>query len=205
MQEFNFAELELPQRFRLMKSAVAPRPIAFVSTLSVEGKGNLSPFSFSMIGGANPPSTIICPVNNRHGQRKDTVLNIEETGEYVISVVTRAMADKMNQASWTYERGIDEFDMAGFTRLPSKLVRPPRVAESPINIECRLHQVIRHGEGPLASNYVLGEMLYMHVSEEVLTDGRPDNTKLDLIGRLGDDWYCTTRDALFPLPRPSGP
>jgi flavin reductase (DIM6/NTAB) family NADH-FMN oxidoreductase RutF len=123
----------------------------------------------------------------------------------VISVVTRAMADKMNQASWTYERGIDEFDMAGFTRLPSKLVRPPRVAESPINIECRLHQVIRHGEGPLASNYVLGEMLYMHVSEEVLTDGRPDNTKLDLIGRLGDDWYCTTRDALFPLPRPSGP
>lgn len=205
MQEFNFAELEHRECFKLMKSAFAPRPIAFVSTLSAEGKGNLSPFSFSMIGGANPPSCIICPVNNRHGQRKDTVLNIEETGEYVVNVVTRAMAEKMNQTSWSYERGVDEFDQAGFTRAASKLVKPPRVAESPISFECRLHQVVLHGDGPLASNYVLGEMLYMHASEDVLTDGRPDNTKLDLIARLGDDWYCTTKDSLFALPRPEGP
>jgi flavin reductase (DIM6/NTAB) family NADH-FMN oxidoreductase RutF len=205
MQEFNLAELEIRQRYNLIKSSIAPRPIAFVSSLSAAGQGNLAPFSFSMIGGANPPSTVICPVNDRHGRRKDTVLNIEETGEYVINVVTRAMADKMNQASWTYPRGVDEFDQAGFTRAPSRLVKPPRVAESPISFECRLHQVICHGEGPLASNYVLGEMLYMHASEDVLTDGHPDNTKLDLIARLGDSWYCTVVNSLFALPRPEGP
>jgi len=205
MQVFDFAELEMRQRMKLMTLVIAPRPIAFVSTLSAAGQGNLAPFSYSMIGGANPPSCIVCPINDRHGRRKDTVLNIEETGEYVISVVTRAMAEQMNITSWSYDRGVDEFDEAGFTRAESRMVKPPRVAESPISIECRLHQVILHGEGPLASNYVLGEMLCMHASEDVLTDGRPDNTKLDLIARLGDSWYCTTKDSLFALPRPEGP
>lgn len=206
MVEFRLSELSIPERYKLMTPAVAPRPIAFVSSLGADGKGNLAPFSFFNIGGANPPSCVICPLNNRDGVPKDTLLNIEETREYVVNVVTRGMSVKMNQASYTYPRGVDEFDKAGFTRAESKLVAPPRVAESPVQLECKLFQVVRHGEGALASSYIIGEILLMHVDESVMTDGRLDNTKLDLIGRLGADWYCgTTQENLFPLPRPTEP
>jgi len=206
MIEFNFSELTIPERYKLMTRAVAPRPIAFVSTLGADGKGNLAPFSFFNIGGANPPSCVICPLNNRDGIAKDTLLNIEEMEGYVINVVTRPMAEKMNQASYSYERGVDEFDKSGFTRVPSKLVAPPRVAESPVQIECKLFQIVRHGEGALASSYIIGEMLLMHVDDTMLTEGQLDNTKLDLIGRLGADWYCGTKpENLFLLPRPMDP
>ena len=113
------------------------------------------------------------------------------------------MAERMSQASWSYPPEVDEFDAAGFTRAPAVRVKPPRVAESPVAIECRLHRIVRHGEGPLASNYVIGEAVFVHVDESVLSPDGPDARKLDLIGRLGGDWYAhAAPEALFTLPRP---
>lgn len=199
----------LPARevYQLLTRVVSPRPIAFVSSLSADGKGNLAPFSYFNLGGINPPSLVFSVLNDRHGHEKDTLVNIRETAEYTISIVTHAMAERMNQASAAFPRGVDEFDAAGFTRLPSERVRPPRVAESPISLECRLHAIVPHGEGPLAGHYVIGEMLLLHADPAVLdADGRPDPTRLDFIGRMGGDYYIRSLPgALFELPRPPDP
>ena len=206
MAEFNMEELEPPQRYQLMTRVVGPRPIAFVSSLSADGRGNLAPFSYFNIGGPNPPSAIICPVNDRNAQPKHTLTNIRETGEYVINVVTREMAEKANQASWTYPPDADEFDEVGFTRAASARVKPPRVAESPVCLEMELFKIIEHGDGPLASNYIIGRILRAHIDDAVLTEGQPDNAKLPLIGRLGGSYYCQVDESsLFTLERPKGP
>jgi flavin reductase (DIM6/NTAB) family NADH-FMN oxidoreductase RutF len=206
MAELDFAALDARTRYQLMTRVAVPRPIALVSTVSAEGVGNLSPFSFFNIGGANPPSAVFCPVNDREGRLKDTVRNIEETGEYVINVVTPDLGAAMNQASWAYPPEVDELAAVGLTPQPSAKVRPPRVAESPIHLELRLWQVIRHGRGPLASNYVVGEIVHLHVADELLTDGLPDNAKFETLARLGGDWYAHVSPAcLFALPRPTGP
>ncbi len=206
MPQFELGAMERRDVYQLLTRVVAPRPIAFVSSLDPEGLGNLAPFSFFSMGGLNPPSLVFCPVNTRDGFVKDTVRNIETTGEFVVNVVTRAMAERMSQASWTYPPDRDEFDEVGFTRTASDLVAPPRVAESPVAIECRLHRILRHGEGPLASNYVIGEALKVHVEESVMDAEGPDARKLDLVARLGADWYAhVSPDSLFELPRPTGP
>ena len=183
MQSFTFSETPIRDRYLLMVASAVPRPIAFVSSLGADGRGNLAPFSYFTLGGANPPSCVVCPLNNRVGEEKDTLQNIREAGEYVINIVTSTMAEKMNQSSYPYERGDDEFDRVGFTRLASDMVKPPRVAESPIQFECRLFKLVQHGEGALASNYIIGEILKAHVAEDVMTEGAVDNTKLDAIGR----------------------
>ena len=173
---------------------------------AANGIGNLAPFSYFTIGGSNPPSCVICPINNRHGAEKDTLHNIEQTNEYVISVVTHQMAKQMNQTAYAYEPEIDEFEKTSFTKEASAIVAPPRVKESPLSIECRLHTIVRHGEGALASNYIIGEVLMMHVDESVMIDGLPDNTLLDTISRLGASWYGTTKpSSLFELERPDSP
>ncbi len=206
MPQFELSAMERREVYQLLTRVVAPRPIAFVSSLDPEGGGNLAPFSFFSMGGLNPPSLVFCPVNTRDGFVKDTVRNIETTGEFVVNVVTRSMAEAMNQASWTYPPESDEFDEVGFTRAASDLVAPPRVAESPVAIECRLHRILRHGEGALASNYIIGEALKVHVDEAVMDAGSPDARKLDLVGRLGADWYVHVEpESLFELPRPVGP
>ncbi len=206
MADFDLGAMERRDVYQLLTRVVAPRPIAFVSSMDPEGGRNLAPFSFFTLGGLNPPSLAFCPVNTRDAFVKDTVRNIETTGEYVVNVVTRAMADKVNQASWNYPPGVDEYEAAGFTPAASELVAPPRVAESPVAIECRLHRILRHGEGALASNYIIGEALRVHVEDSVMDAGHPDARKLDLVGRLGADWYVrASRDALFELPRPEGP
>ena len=206
MAVFELGALGLRERYQLMTHLAVPRPIALVSSLSADGAPNLAPFSFFTLGGANPPSCVICPLNNREGQPKDTLLNVRETDEYVISVVTREMAERVNQASWSYPRGVSEFAEAGLTPVKSTLVRPASVAESPVNIECKLFQIVEHGAGPLSGSYIIGEMLLVHAADSVLTDRQVDETKLDAVGRLGGEWYCTTRPgSLFPLPRPTGP
>lgn len=203
MRRYDLAALGPREAYQFMTRVIAPRPIAFVSSLSADGAGNLSPFSYFMLGGANPASCCFCPINDREGRGKDTLRNVEATGEYVINIVVRGMAERMNQTSFSYPHGVDEFDMAGFTRLPSERVKPPRVAESPVQLECRLHQLVRHGEGALASNYIIGEVLVGHVAEQFVTGDWPDNTKLDHIARLGEDWYAQVSPAsLFALPRP---
>ncbi len=203
---FDLGELSLPERGRLLTRVVAPRPIAFVSTRSADGVGNLAPFSFFTAGGSNPPSLVFCAVNDRHGKQKDTVRNIEETQEFVVSTVSLPMAAKMNQASFEYPPEVDEFEAAGFTRAPSARVAPPGVAESPVRMECRLQQLVRHGAGAQASNYVIGEILLIHVDAAVCADGLPDNAKLQQLGRLGADLYLNVEpDDLWSLARPKTP
>ncbi|MFI5311099.1 MAG: flavin reductase family protein [Gemmatimonadales bacterium] len=206
MAAFDFSTLDIPGRSRLITRIVAPRPIAFVSSRSAHGTGNLAPFSFFTAGGSNPPSVVFCTTNDRSGRGKDTLRNIEETHEYVINLVAFRMAARMNQASYAYPSDVDEFDAAGFTRVPSVKVAPPGVAESPARLECRLHEVVRHGSGASASNYIIGEMLYLTVDDDACTDGLPDNAKLDQVARLGGDLYTRVKpEALFAMPRPLTP
>jgi flavin reductase (DIM6/NTAB) family NADH-FMN oxidoreductase RutF len=206
MPEIDCANLAPREVYQLLTRMVAPRPIAFVSTRNLKGQGNLAPFSYFTIGGSNPPSLVFCPLLNRERQKKDTLLNIEETGEYVINIATLEMAGRLNQASFPYPHGVDEFDQVGFTRSPSRKVAPPGVAESPINLEMRLHTIVRHGDGPLASNYVIGELVYIHLRDEVLTDGLPDNRKLAHLARLGEEYYsAVSADSLISIPRPTQP
>ncbi len=206
MPEIDCTALEPREVYQLMTRMVAPRPIAFVSTRDQRGRGNLAPFSYFAIGGSNPPSLVFCPILNRASQKKDTLLNIEDTGEYVINIATLDMAQKLNQASYTYARGVDEFEQAGFTRAPSAKVAPPRVAESPINLEMRLFTIVRHGSGPLASNYIIGELVYIHLRDEILTNGLPDNSKIQHLARLGEEYYtAVSAESLITLPRPQQP
>ena len=192
-------------RYRLLTSLIAPRPIAFVSTLDADGLGNLAPFSFFMMGGGNPPSLAFSPLQDRQRGPKDTLRNIEATGEFVVNVVTRGMAERVNQASFDYPPGMDEFDAAGLTREPSRLVRAPRVAESSAALECRLYRVVRHGDGPQAANYVIGEIVHVRIADAALRDdGLFDTAGQGLCARLGrNEWAEIRPEVVFDLPRPS--
>ena len=206
MPEFDLPALRIRDRYRLLTTLIAPRPIAFVSSHSAAGRGNLAPFSCFGMGGNDPVSCVVCPIATRDGADKDTTRNIAETGEYVINVVTRAMAERMNVTSYAYAHGDDEFDRAGLTRAPSRLVRPPRVAESPAHLECRLFRIVRHGEGPGASHYIIGEIVHIHVADHACTDGLPDNRRIEHLARLGGDQYLSVSPAqLFAMPRPTQP
>lgn len=193
------------QRYRLLTSLIAPRPIAFVSTLDANGRGNLAPFSFFMMGGGNPPSLAFSPLHDRHRGTKDTLRNIEATGEFVVNVVTRAMAEQVNQASFDYSPDVDEFGATGFTREPSLMVRAPRVAESPAAMECKLFRVVRHGDGPQAANYVIGEIVHVRIIDAALRDdGLFDTAGQGLCARLGrSEWATLCPGDVFELPRPS--
>ena len=143
------------------------------------------------------------PVNRPDGSKKDTVVNIEENGEFVINVVSHSVAEKMNLTSGDYGPGEDEFDIAGLTQVPSKTVKPFRVAESSAHFECELIQIVHVGEGPLAANLVIGKIKHLHIDDAMLDErGRVDPDKLDNVGRMGGAYYSTTRDR-FELQRPA--
>ncbi len=193
-----------PDRARLLTRIIAPRPIALVSTVSAAGVGNLAPFSFFAAGGSSPLSCVFSPTRDRHGSGKHTLANIEATGEYVINVVTAAMTAAVNQASFAYAADVDEFDVVGLTRAPSQHVRPPRVQESPVALECRVFRCVPHGDGPGAATYVIGEIVAVHADESVCVDGFPDETRMALVARLGADrWSQLTPNDIFALPRPT--
>ena len=187
--------------YRLIISAFVPRPIAFVSTRSRTGVDNAAPFSYSM-GVSSHPMVLAVSIGERDGRPKDTGRNILDTREFVVNIVTEALAEKMNIASGDYVAGVSEFDEAGLTRAPSEAVRPPRIAESPVNFECRLIRAVR-----VADNMVFfGEALRLHVDDAVLTDGIVDVRKLHAIGRMGGRQYCRTQDVLeMTRPRVTGP
>jgi flavin reductase (DIM6/NTAB) family NADH-FMN oxidoreductase RutF len=194
------------ESYRILLNCVSPRPIAFVSTLSPDGAPNLAPFSYFMAGGANPPSVAFSPSNDRNHQPKHTLRNIRATGEYVINVVTYEMRERMNQASAEYPYGVSEWEQAGFEPAPAVKVRPARVADSPLAMECRLFQIVSHGDGPTAANYVIGEVIYFHVAAHLMTDGRIDATRVDYIGRMGGNWYSRANaPAMFEMDRPQKP
>jgi len=174
--------------------------------MSKNGIANLAPFSFFNAGGANPPSVVFMPVTSGTNRDKDTLHNVRATGEYVIHIVRFELRERMNQASADYPPEVDEFEAAGFTKAPSVKVKPWRAAECPIAMECRLFKIVEHGAGPYHANYVIGEVVFLHIAEAVFTEGRVDAAKLDAIARLGGPLYTrVTRETIFSMPRPTIP
>jgi flavin reductase (DIM6/NTAB) family NADH-FMN oxidoreductase RutF len=199
---FRCDALSPDEAYGLLASAIVPRPIAFVSTISAQMVCNLAPFSFFMAGGANPPSLALSINKGVGGRRKDTLKNIEESGEFVVNLVTRAMAEGMNATSAGLPPDQSEWPFSSLNALPSDIVRPARVAESPVQFECRSFQVIDHGEGGGAAVYVIGEILAIHVMESHIRDG--SITDLDLICRLGGpNYFDLGSNERFEMERPS--
>lgn len=206
MLTINPREVSVPQFHALLLGAVTPRPIAFASTVDKNGEVNLSPFSFFNCFGANPPLLIFSPARRgRDNTTKHTYENVLEVPEVVINVVNYAMVQQTSLASTEYPRGVNEFQKAGFTEVPSVMVRPPRVGESPVSMECKVLQVIQTGNSGAAGNLVICQVLLMHVKDEVLDGkGSIDPFKLDAVARLGGDWYCRVQgDSIFQVPRPT--
>jgi flavin reductase (DIM6/NTAB) family NADH-FMN oxidoreductase RutF len=188
--------------YQALVGVVAPRPIAWVATIDDQGRVNLAPFSFFNAFGANPPVVVFSPTLRRDGTRKDTLINLEIVPEFVLNAAVEDLAEKMNATAKELPRGQSEAEYAGLTLQPSARVRPPRVAESPVHLECRVRQVISIGDGPIAANLVIGEVLLIHIDDSVLdTSGRVDSRKLKTIARLGGDHYCRSTD-LFEMERP---
>lgn len=202
MLVINPSETPIPQLHQYLIGSIGPRPICFASTISKEGKPNLAPFSFFNVFSANPPIVAFAPNNSgRTGQPKDTLLNVLEVPQVVINVVSNSIVEKMNVAAAPWEKGISEFEKAGFTPLKSELISPFRVAESPVQIECEVIEVKHFGQGGGAGNMVICKVLRLHINEEILNDeGKIDQHKIDLVGRLGASWY--TYSDLFELGQP---
>jgi flavin reductase (DIM6/NTAB) family NADH-FMN oxidoreductase RutF len=201
MLSFNPAECQQRQIYKLMTGIIVPRPIALVSTMSREGVANLAPFSFFCGVGSNPPTVLFCPTlragaSAEAGERKDTLRNVEETDEFVINVVSEAIAAAANAASAEVPPEVDEFPLSGLTPIPSQAVRPSRVAESPAQMECKLLQVIYTGHAPSSGVIVLGEVVRFHVREELVENFRVDPTGLDAVGRMAGNTWVRTRDRI---------
>ena len=188
--------------YRLLVGSIVPRPIAFVSTLSATGVANLAPFSFFTAASANPPVVCFCPMI-RGGERpkKDTLVNIEATKEFVVNIVSEDIAEKMNLCAGEYPPDADEFKISGLTPLPSDLVKPSRVKESRVNMECKLVEIVHVSPKLLGGSIVLGEVLRFHIDDALFDNYKIDPDKLHPIGRMGGPTYTRTTDR-FDLQRP---
>ncbi|MGA2955125.1 MAG: flavin reductase family protein [Thermodesulfobacteriota bacterium] len=185
----------------LLVGTALPRPIAFVSTIGEKGVYNLAPFSFFIPMSVKPAIVGIGIGRKRDGAKKDTLVNIELTKDFVINLVTEALAEPMNQTAGEYPPEVDEFKIAGLTPGRADFVKSPLLAESPVNMECRLLQILEYGEFPRINNFVIGEVIQVHVKDEFWGDGEIQSSKLKAIGRMGGDLYCRTRD-VFEMKRP---
>lgn len=202
MHRYDPAEHPHKEIYKIMIGAIVPRPIAFVSSEDEGGVRNLAPFSYFTGCSTNPPVVCFCAaVRSGPQPQKDTLRNIRATGEFVVNIVTEEIAGPMNATSAEVGPEVDEFVLSGLTPLASELVRPPRVAESPIQMECRLRQVVEVSPLPGGGNLVLGEVLLFHIREDLLEDGKIDPDKLRAIGRMGGPTYVRTRDR-FEMQRP---
>jgi len=189
----------------LLMSSVVPRPIAWVSTVGEDGIYNLAPFSAYCVMSVRPAVLGFAAAVTRDGKKKDTLVNIESTKEFVVNVVNEALAEAMNTTAAPYPPGVDEFKESGMTPVMADLVNVPMVAESPINMECRLNRILEFGEAPAVNRFVIGEILRVHVKDELLMNDEIRMDKLKAIGRLGGrggDQYCRTTDS-FEMPRPT--
>lgn len=181
--------------YKLCIGFINPRPIALVSTVSADGLRNLAPFSFYNMVSGNPPVVLFCPTFRRTGGSKDTLMNIKATGEFVIATVSAAIALPMNRCAAELPTGQSEFEFSGLTPVPASKVKPALVRESPVNMECRLRQIVTTGEGPGGGNVVFGDILAIHLADEILgTDGLVDPHKLSTVGRLGGAWYSNVTE-----------
>lgn len=188
-----------------MLACVGPRPIAFVSTLDAEGRANLAPFSFFNVFGTNPATLIFSPARRgRDNTTKHTLHNVEALPECVVNVVNYPIVEQMSLASTEFVEGVNEFDKAGFSMLPSAFVKPYRVAESPASFECRVEQIIRTGYQGGAGNLVICRILALHINEVFLDmNGKVQQAELDLVGRMGYEFYCRAdSNAIFEVPKP---
>lgn len=205
MLSLNPKELTVAQVHQYLLGAVGPRPICFASTIDKSGNPNLAPFSFFNVFSANPPIAVFSPARSgRTGTTKDTYENIKEVPECVINIVNYDMVYQTSLASSPYPKGTSEFEKAGFTPEPSQLVKPFRVKESPVQLECKVNQVIELGQQGGAGNLVICEVVMIHVREDVLDANKLiDQKKIDLVARMGGNWYCRAHgDALFEIEKP---
>ena len=194
------SELSIRDMYAWMVRLITPRPIAWVSTLSVDGVANLAPFSFFNGVGANPPTIVFCPANRRDGTPKDTLANICRSGQFVVNIVTEEVAQSMNVTSADWDPDVDEFEMANIEKIDSVRVAPPRVAACRAAMECELHETIQLGTGPGGANMVIGRIVQVHLAENLFADdGNFDATRLRAIGRMGGEEYVRTDDR-FSLP-----
>lgn len=188
-----------------LQYAIAPRPICFASTIDHDGNINLSPFSFFNMFSTKPPICVFSPARRvRDNTTKHTLENVLQVKECVINIVNYDMVQQMSLASTEYAKGVNEFEKAGFTMLKSNLVKPPRVAEAPVQFECVVNQVIPLGNQHGAGNLILAEIKLIHINEDILnSEGKIDQQKIDLVARLGGDWYCrVTKENLFKVAKP---
>ena len=202
------SQISHSELYGIILNSVAPRPIAWVSTLSASGQPNLAPFSFFNAVCIDPPLLAFAPglrqskqADAPHGQPKDTLRNIRETKEFVVNIVTFALLQPMNVTSGEYDPSVNEFELAKVTPAASKLVRPERVAESPVSFECRLHQILDFSPAPTSSSLVLGQVVSIHMDDAHVKDGKLDRNSLDLIGRMGGIQYTRTTERV-ELARP---
>ncbi|MBC7383550.1 MAG: flavin reductase family protein [Bacteroidia bacterium] len=199
-------DLPLAEFHNALLTAVAPRPICFASTIDKNDNPNLSPFSFFNVFGSNPATFIFSPARRvRDNSIKHTLENIYETKEVVINMVNYSMVQQMSLASCEYAKGVNEFTKSGFTPVPSIKVKPFRVKESPVQFECKVKEIIETGKEGGAGNLIIAEMILMHISPNVLTaEGKIDQHKIDVVGRMGSDWYVrASGNALFEVPKPA--
>ncbi len=189
--------------FSPFSACIVPRPIGWISTLSADGVANLAPFSFFNGVGYNPPTVMVCP-NGPHsdGGEKDTPVNIAATGEFVVNIATYALRDRLNVTAQSHGRAVDEFEAAGLTKVQSSAVRPYRVAESPINLECRLIQeVLLPSTTGHPLRAIFGEVVHVHIADEIIVDGQVSIERLDPLARLGYQEYCRIGER-FTMPLP---
>ncbi len=197
-------EMKLGQLHAYLSGAIAPRPIALVSTVDEDGNDNLSPFSFFNVFSANPPIAIFSPARRvRDNTVKHTYENVKIHPECVINIVNYNMVQQMSLSSTEYPKGVNEFEKSGLTPIDSAMVRSKRVAESPVQLECIVKEVIELGQDGGAGNLVISEIVKIHINEAVLDEmGRIDPVKMDQVARLGGDWYCRAKDSLFEVAKP---
>ena len=204
MPSFDVKSLSLGQLTGFLQGAVAPRPIAFASTIDKKGNPNLSPFSFFNVFSINPPIVVFSPSRRvRDNSIKHTLVNCQETKEVVINMVNYQMVEQMSLSSTEYPEGVNEFIKAGFAMIPSEVVKPFRVGESPVQLECKVNQIISLGSEGGAGNLVICEVIKIHISEKILNEnGVIDQNKIDLVSRLGGNWYSRSNKGLFEVEKP---
>ena len=197
--------LETKELHKILLSSVAPRPIAFASTIDSNGNVNLSPFSYFNVFSSNPPILIFSPSRRvRDNTTKHTLENAMETKEVVINVVNFPIVEQMSKSSIEYEKGVNEFIETGLTQVKSMLVKPPRVLESPISFECKVQDIVSLGESGGAGQLIIAKVVQIHIDKKFIDkNGDIDSEKLDLVARMGGDWYTrATKESMFKIPKP---
>ena len=199
------AELETKEVHKILLSSIAPRPIAFASTIDAKGSVNLSPFSYFNVFSSNPPILIFSPSRRvRDNTTKHTLENAKETKEVVINIVNHSIVEQMSKSSREYDKGVNEFLETGLTQVPSLKVKPPRVLESPISFECKVDNIVSLGDSGGAGQLIIAKVVQIHINKDYLdSEGDIDSEKLDLVARMGGDWYTrVNKDSMFKIPKP---